>query len=648
MAIGLALLVLALTPASRPAVGAGSPQGSRPDAPEYLALKRRLLKGWNTWSVTDVLSHILLPEDFAVTLEIEKDNEKVAGPYIGKQAKGTLVVTAEGHAYDGSYTALTVRWKAMVLRIRSATAGDDLVLLVSGDRPEPGAVLKIVPRMMWARPGAVRRDGDGFAADIGSRVLRLFADGQKPAGDAADGRPHFAVPLVADVGISTGRKRSLDEIRAIVEMARAAHERVKERYGDLAVVYDAQQTVMAWNTIYDAKNDRPITPVARDWCYGNGGYVLFEWDTYFAAAMLSLDNRDLAYANLIAVTRGITPGGFVPNVASGNYDSLDRSQPPVGSLVVREVYRRHHDRWLLDALFDDLLTWNRWWPKHRDAGGYLCWGTTPYKVVQKVPKLEERAMGKLLGAKFESGLDNSPMYENAPFDSATGLMRLADVGLMSLYIADCRALADLAAVLPKPDVEAELRARADRYAASLRTLWDEGAGLFLNRNLETGEPDRHLSPTLFYPLLAGVATRAQAERMVREHLLNEREFGGEWVLPSIARSDPQFANDYWKGEIWGPLNFLVYLGLRGYDLPGVRREIALKSRLLLLKSWEASRGIHENYNATTGEGTFDDFYHWGALLGFPSFYESGTFGARDGAADGLRFRKSLDFPDAIK
>ena len=173
MAIGLALLVLALTPASRPAVGAGSPQGSRPDAPEYLALKRRLLKGWNTWSVTDVLSHILLPEDFAVTLEIEKDNEKVAGPSIGKQAKGTLVVTAEGHAYDGSYTALTVRWKAMVLR------------------------------------------------------------------------PHFAVPLVADVGISTGRKRSLDEIRAIVEMARAAHERVKERYGDLAVVYDAQQTVMA-------------------------------------------------------------------------------------------------------------------------------------------------------------------------------------------------------------------------------------------------------------------------------------------------------------------------------------------------------------------------------------------------------------------
>lgn len=629
-AVGLGLLVLALASPSRPAVAAGAAQGSKPEAPEYLALKSRLLKGWNTWSVTDVLSHVLLPEGFAVTLELEKDGEKVAGPYIGKQAKGALVVTADGHAYDGAYTGLTVRWKGMTIQVRSATAGEDLVLRVSTDQPRAGAVLKVVPRMLWNRTGLVRADGDGFAAEVGSRVLRLFADGQKPATDASDGRPHFAAPLTGDVGISTGRKRSPDEIRAIVETARTAHERAKESYGDLAAVYDAQRTVMAWNTIYDFKNDRPITPVARDWCTGNGGYVLFEWDTYFAAAMLALDNRDLAYANLIAVTRGITPGGFVPNVATGNYDSLDRSQPPVGSLAVREVYRRHRDRWLLEALFDDLLTWNRWWPKVRDAGGYLCWGTTPYKVVQNVSKLEERAMGKLLGAKFESGLDNSPMYDDAPFDPASGLMRLADVGLMSLYIADCRALADLAGELKKPDVEAELRARADRYAAKLRTLWDEGAGLFLNRNLATGEPDRHLSPTLFYPLLAGVPTQAQAERMVREHLLNAREFGGEWVLPSIARSDPQFTNDYWKGEVWGPMNFLVYLGLRNYDLPQARRDLALKSRRLLLKSWEAARTVHENYNSTTGEGTFDDFYHWGALLGFPSFYESGTFGARDG------------------
>src|SRR2546430_4922241 len=32
------------------------------------------------------------------------------------------------------------------------------------------------------------------------------------------------------------------------------------------------------------------------------------------------------------------------------------------------------------------------------------------------------------------------------------------------------------------------------------------------------------SPTNFYPLLAGIATTAQAKRMVREHLLNSDDF----------------------------------------------------------------------------------------------------------------------------
>ena len=52
-----------------------------------------------------------------------------------------------------------------------------------------------------------------------------------------------------------------------------------------------------------APASRPITPVARDWCYGNGGYILFEWDTYFAAAMLALpsflENGTMSYENAL-------------------------------------------------------------------------------------------------------------------------------------------------------------------------------------------------------------------------------------------------------------------------------------------------------------------------------------------------------------
>lgn len=51
-------------------------------------------------------------------------------------------------------------------------------------------------------------------------------------------------------------------------------------------------------------------------------------------------------------------------------------------------------------------------------------------------------------AALESGLNKSPMYDGVAFDAEhTHLLRLADVGLMSLYIADCRALQRMASIL---------------------------------------------------------------------------------------------------------------------------------------------------------------------------------------------------------
>ena len=135
-----------------------------------------------------------------------------------------------------------------------------------------------------------------------------------------------------------------------------------------------------------------------------------------------------------------------------------------------------------------------------------------------------------------------------------------------------------------------------------------------------------LSPTNFYPLLAHVATQAQAEAMVEKHLKNPREFWGEWVIPAIARDDKAFADqNYWRGRIWGPMNYLVYLGLRNYELPEVRREVADKSFQLFTKEWTEKGHVHENYNAMLGTGddvgSSDRFYHWGALLGYVEYLE---------------------------
>jgi neutral trehalase len=218
------------------------------------------------------------------------------------------------------------------------------------------------------------------------------------------------------------------------------------------------------------------------------------------------------------------------------------------------------------------------------------------------------------------------MYDGAGYDPKLHLMEIADVGLMSMYIADCDALAKIADELGRTAEAKELRTRADRYRASLATLWSEPDGIFLNKDLHTGQLSHRLSPTNLYPLLARAATPAQAQTMIQKHLLNTDEFWGQWVIPSIARNDPAFSDqNYWRGRIWGPMNYLVYLGLRNYDDPEARRDFAQKSYELFLKEWKENGHVHENYNAKTGSGddvrNSDRFYHWGALLGYVEYME---------------------------
>jgi putative isomerase len=115
--------------------------------------------------------------------------------------------------------------------------------------------------------------------------------------------------------------------------------------------------------------------------------------------------------------------------------------------------------------------------------------------------------------------------------------------------------------------------------------------------------------------------------MIREHLTNPNEFWGEWVIPSAPRNDPAFKDqNYWRGRIWGPMNYLVYLGLRNYGQHEVRAEFAQKSMALFEKEWKTNHHVHENYNAMSGSGddvtSSDRFYHWGALLALIQYEES--------------------------
>ena len=603
-----------------------------PRSPEYETVQRNLAQGWNTWDVYSVAAQARLPEGFALRVGLKHNSTLYADAFlpnvqIGLRGKDEEDVVPGPHTWDGSYTELRFTWRGHEVLLQTAHDGEDLVMLATPGAPKTSVLpsLIISAGILWNRPGGAAKSGDHIEFTNGSRRIPVYWTGAEQAPvSIALATPYFAAQCQTPTGVSTGRPRTVGQIRAVLDRQRPPSTGVPR----------AVETVMGWDTIYDPSQARVISPVSRLWSTGWGGYVLFEWDTFFAATLAAVGDRDLAYANAIEILREATPAGLVPNYARpGGWKSFDRSESPVGAVTVLNIYRRFHDAWFLRDTFEPLLRWNRWWNEHRQLDGYLVLGTD---ADNRPVNPDDTAVGTLQGAKYE-GLDNSPMYDDAPFHADTNRMHLADVGIMGLYVADCRALAEIADVLGRHPEARELRARGERFAARLQTLWDGKTGMFLNRNLDTGILSPRMSPTNFYPMVGGVATPGQAERMVKEHLLNPGEFWGDWVIPSIARSDPAFKDqDYWRGRIWGPMNYLVYLGLLNYDQPGARRQFAQKSLALFNKEWTEKGHVHENYNAITGSGddvsSSDRFYHWGALLGLIGYLEDAKAADSPGAA----------------
>jgi putative isomerase len=596
---------------------------------EYRVLQQRLAGGWNTWYNNNVMSSVLLPEGFAVNLSLAEGNVEVQRNYfkVSRAAQRKEEVILGLRADDGSYTSLTCTLGKTSVFIESATEGEDLFIRVTPvkrDTP-PAHLLVVEPSILWNLPGSLGVVDGRLTGQFARRMIELSsAESPVDAPYVPVPSAHLAFSLQRPVHLQTGSPRSAAGIDALFVRRKKEQEDRVAKYGDLGESFKAMQTILAWNAIYDPANCRVISPVSRWWSANWGGYVLFDWDTYFASLMYSLFNKDLAYANAIEITKSITPGGFIPNYsAPGGVVSWDRSQPPIGGLVILEIYKRYRETWFLREVYDELLSWNRWWPHHRDAGGYLAWGSDAVPdSLHTIDKHNAQA------AMYESGLDNSPMYDGIPFNAVRNTMELADVGLMSFYVADCKAIGEIADILGHKADAAEFRERGERYEKKLKGLWDEESGMFLNRRLDTGEKSPRLSPTNFYPMLAGACTNEQAGRMMREHYFNRSEFHGTYVMPSIARNDPGFKdNSYWRGRVWAPMNFLVYLGMRNYDVAEARADLVARSGALLMKSWKENGSIYENYNSVTGQGddvpNADSFYHWGALLTFMAFLERG-------------------------
>ena len=378
----------------------------------------------------------------------------------------------------------------------------------------------------------------------------------------------------------------------------------------LQAIYD----VISWNHVYDTINNRPYTCLSRNWNTKKfGGFGVWLNDVLFNAMLWSFFDKQKAIENLEAVVAWQTDEGNYSCLVTGNDQWVDRSQPPIAAWVLWNIWQRSNDDEILKRFYPSVLKNHEWFHRKRTLGstGLVSYGTST-EIGSGLYK------GTKLGAKNESSMDNSPVHDEAQFNPATGLLESADVGLNSLLCLDGELLGSIALHLGDDKKSNELKDRVDKHKEKISEwLWDDSRGVFANRLLD-GSFVRPLAPTSFYPLIAGAASSSQQESLVNNYLLNEEKFGGEFVLPSVSRDDPSYKeNVYWRGRVWGPLNYWTYLGLKRSSLFKEASWLAEKSNELFMKGWE-QRLCGENYNADNGEikdqSDTDEFYSWGALM----------------------------------
>ena len=401
---------------------------------ERVRLRDRLINpavAWQTYNNPTMGSHVLMPAGLIVDATLaDLSTGDVLGDIIVFRRSNPALSLAGLHSLNGSdYTQLSLsRWGKRICDVSFETtvdaAGVNLRFLATSNGSDcEHLALLVKPAMMDERPGSFS-GGAGTAQALVATVPGFGSVTVTAVGATsvvfpnATGDVYFALPLGGVVGYVTGAAPppSVADIQASIAAARAIVVASKSRYGDLADIYEAMESILTWNTMF-TPIEGVVTPVSRGWDFGEG-YVIFDWDNLFLSYMASLEPgtlKDISYANLIQIIQARTLLGFVPNYASGMSVSFDRTEPQIGALVVQKIHAKWGDDWLVNFTFPALLSWNEWVWQHRRGEGVLAGpdGHADLIVLGSDSTNPEGPIGgynTMQCARYESGLDNSPMY----------------------------------------------------------------------------------------------------------------------------------------------------------------------------------------------------------------------------------------------
>ena len=339
--------------------------------------------------------------------------------------------------------------------------------------------------------------------------------------------------------------------------------------------------------------------------------VLFGWDTYFTNTGLLLIDSLAVYAknatlNQLAEVEQI---GYVPN-ASESW-ALNRAQPPFLSMMVREWYEKNPDKKWLGEVYDLLRKEYFFWTDtsanaiedhrttvpglqrfyhHATKAELLTFYNQiapRFGFAGDLPEDEKLKMGEAWITEAETGMDFTPRFENRchqfiPLDLNANLY---------MFEKNFAWMVKELTLKNQPDWD---KKAATRKALLTKYCWDEKRGMFMDYDFINKRFSKTPSVATFYPLWAGMATKEQAARVLKNLYRFEYDFG-----PTICEKmehEHEYQWDYPAG--WPPIYLLVTKGLHNYGYYTDAKRIAAKYLDVVAKNF--ARPQPETYNVRRG------------------------------------------------
>lgn len=338
----------------------------------------------------------------------------------------------------------------------------------------------------------------------------------------------------------------------------------------------------------------------------------YDWDCFFEGVALCYDGGDRAEAFRDAMRNFLLfvgADGSTPRTLSPEkfWDFPDQMKPFLAQGCLLASRATGDVSWLDGEPFERLAANLRYWEANRRGGhGLYMWRSS-----------------------LESGVDNNATTVNLPD------LTVESVDANAYLVREYRAAAEVARRLGRAPDGASLDARGDELARRMEVvLWDEEDGCYYDLVSVSDEPFSRIrtkSWTCLTPLWAGTASPERAKTLVERHVLDEETFWGPHGLPSLARSDRLYNQarrgllyidvekrrwevSNWQGPVWVVANWQVMHGLMRYGYRDEARELAARVVDLLARDVAATGGMHENYNAETGQGLWSpSFGSWNML-----------------------------------